>query len=117
MRFNWQTRSGTQVAHLDIRHNVTADVVAAVLVHTYGRNIEELSELPDNLTKAQVEEAVRKKLFYLGDQWMECAVWDEVPSELEDGIGAWAGATVRRLFPKAAASDPQFNKGFPEVSA
>lgn len=117
MKFNWRIRgTGALVAHLDVRHNVTAEVIAHALVHSYSQDAE-VDELPHDLTKAQVVEFVRRKFYDMGDNWQECGVWNAVAACDEDGFRSWAGSTVRRLFPEVAASDPDFQRYFPEVSA
>jgi hypothetical protein len=115
-KFKWRFPNGLLVAKLNIEHQIDAMFIANALVHTYADS-HEADELPHNLTANTVAVMVREKLRRQGDSWNECGAWDQVDQRDMQAFQDWASATVRRCFPKAAASDHTFQLHYPAPNA
>lgn len=98
IRFNWR-RGARKVARVRLEFELDAHLLQGILIYHYSTD-HDADELPENLTRKQVEETIRDVLKRGGTGGFECSFYDDVPKGECDTFDAWALTTVRTCFPE-----------------
>lgn len=100
IKFNWR-RGTKKIAKVRLEFELDAHLLQGILIYHYSTD-HDADELPDDLTRKQVEDAIRNVLKRGGMGGFECSFYDDVPAGEDEAFDAWALTAVRRCFPELA---------------
>lgn len=101
IKFNWKWPNGRRHARIRVEHVIDPEDLALALICIYSTD-HDVDELPTNLTRSQVDGAIRDLYTSRGSSWCDGA-YDDVEHGETEAFEQWAGDTVRRCYPELSA--------------